>query len=130
MAHILDKRRRPKAVTGNFLQKFAIPERTDGSVAKSISGDELATQNRIKSVLHIGNCPEDDVRRDVLAESCEEPLRSDTPNIFAVCSLLVRGSMGTTCVVRDLVTYEFLNFCTGKSNSLCLVRVCQCGKFP
>ena len=84
MAHVLDKGRRPKAVTGNFPQKSAIPERTDGIVANL----SAATNLKEKGVLYIGNCPEHDVRRDVLAESCEEPLRFDTPNVFAVCSLL------------------------------------------
>ena len=42
MPRVLDNGRRPEAVTGNLLHKFAVPSRTDGSVAKSISGDELA----------------------------------------------------------------------------------------
>ncbi len=47
-----------------------------------------------RSALYIGKFPEDDVRRDVLAESCEEPLCFETPNVFSVCSLYDMGIKG------------------------------------
>ena len=85
MAHVFDNGRRPKAVTRKFLQIFAIPDRT--SASRNLSAVTIL-KSKI-NILYIGNCPEHDVRWDVLAESCEEPLRSDTPNVFAVCRLLV-----------------------------------------
>lgn len=47
-----------------------------------------------KSALYIDNFPKDDVRRDVLTESCEESLRFETPDVFAVCSLYDMGIKG------------------------------------
>lgn len=47
-----------------------------------------------KSALYIGIFSEDDVRRDVLRESCEEPLRFETPDVFAVCGLYDMGIKG------------------------------------
>ena len=85
MPHVLDKGYRPKAITGNLPQKFTILGRTEQNLSVRT---EFATKNRYRlSVLDIGNFPEDDVRRDVLAESCKESLRFETPDVFAVCSL-------------------------------------------
>lgn len=47
-----------------------------------------------KSAHYIGIFPENDVRRDILAESCKEPLRFETPDRFAICSLYDMGING------------------------------------
>jgi hypothetical protein len=47
MPYVLDNGYRPKAITGNLTQKFAIPERTDGSVTKSISDDGTCNPKQV-----------------------------------------------------------------------------------
>ena len=98
--------------------------------SQNLSAATNSQSKTSKSALYIGNFPEDDVRRDVLAESCEEPLCFETPDVFSVCSLYDMGIKRTSCMVHDAVTYEFLCFRTVKSNPLCLVGMCQRGKFP